>query len=156
MNKKRIITIITVVILIMAAYLISAFLVQLMLIQGDSMSPAFKDKALVLVDKRNITYKTDDVIVFRKEEIKGVIVKRIVAMEGDIVIIENGCLYVNGVTKSGFDNRDIAYAGAAEEEIIIPAGMCFVMGDNYNSSIDSRYEEIGMVAVDSIIGRIIE
>lgn len=156
-NKKLVIIISVVFILLLAAWYVSTYWVQLMLIQGDSMKPTYKNHSLVLVDKHNKDYKPGDVIVFKHDGIKGVVVKRVVATEGDTVCIKEGILYVNG---NPSDNQrtdcNIAYAGIAEKEIKIPADSYFVLGDNYDESKDSRYEEIGIVAGKDVIGKIIK
>ena len=83
------------VIFIFALY-ISSNWYQLMLIQGKSMEPAYHNFQLVVLDKHNKEYCTDDVIAFKCDNLSSILVKRIVAMEGDTVQIMNGKLYING------------------------------------------------------------
>ena len=40
-----------------------------------------------------------------------------------------------------------------EIEVTVPSGELFVMGDNRRVSIDSRYEEVGCVPVDQVVGK---
>ena len=80
-------------------------------------------------------------------------IKRIIAVSGDELKIENGNVYLNGLlldepylaTKSSTwlpDNK-------SSEDIIIPNGYVFLMGDNRVASNDSR--SIGLIAVKDII-----
>lgn len=128
-----------------------------MLVQGDSMKPTIKDKELVVVDKRSDSYKPNDIIAFTCDGIKGVLVKRVVAVSGDKVQIKDGILYVNDEPSAcQLDNKAISYEGIVADPIIVSEGMLFVIGDNYDDSKDSRYEEIGLINVDDVIGRVME
>lgn len=157
-KKKKYILIISIILfLLFLAWYVSSYWIQLMLIQGDSMKPTYKNLQIVFVDKHTNTYKTDDVIVFYKDGIKGALVKRVVATEGDVVHIKEGILYINGKKSTcQLEDKSIDYAGAAAEEIVVPDNSFFVLGDNYRESKDSRYEEIGFVSNDDIVGKIID
>lgn len=155
-NKKYIILSTVIIALVTAAWLLSKYVVQLMLVQGQSMEPTIKNRALLLVDKRKQEYKTNDIIVFSCEGIKGVLVKRIIAAEGDTVVIKAGRLYVNDKEWHTVSDTGIEKAGNAITEILIPKDCFFVIGDNINESIDSRFDEIGLVNITQIIGRVIK
>ena len=118
------------------------------------MEPSFNHLQLVLVNKWEKQYKTGDVIVFRKKERNGTIIKRIVAVPGDVVQIKNGSLFVNG-NKVTRKQGHIESAGRAKEEICLSEDMFFVLGDNVNNSIDSRFDEIGEIRANEIIGKIV-
>lgn len=152
--KKYIAGIVCVLII---TWYISAHFYQLMMIQGDSMSPSFHNLQIVLLNKYEKTYVCGDVIAFRCEGLKAVLVKRIVAVPGDTVYISGGRLYVNGIASILFSKEDaISYAGIAADEITLQEGQYFVMGDNYEQSKDSRYEVVGFVKYEDIVGKVSE
>lgn len=136
-----------------AAYICSRCFFQLALIQGSSMEPSYHPMQLVLVDKQPRSYSRGDVVVFRKDGIHGVLVKRIAAGPGDRVQISDGILYVNGKAAEGLDR--ITDPGRAEKEIVLGEDRYFVLGDNVNHSIDSRSDEIGDVSGAQILGRVL-
>ena len=75
-----------------------------------------------------------------------------VACPGDRVQITDGILYINGEAVEDDVYDLIADAGIAENEIVLGNDEYFVMGDNCNSSEDSRSGNIGPVSKDHIIG----
>ena len=95
-----------------------------------------------------------DIIVFRHVGNRNThsYVKRVVAVPGDRVYIEEGKLYVNDrVVDYGYDK--IMDPGIVETEVTLLNDEYFVMGDNCNNSEDSRSGNIGPVTKDMIEGQ---
>jgi signal peptidase I len=133
---------------------VRSFVVEPVRVHSDSMAPTLQDGAVVLVDK--LTYlardpKRGDVVVTDDPRSGQPIVKRVVAIGGDSIGIDNGVLMVNGssVIEDYIDNSNMAgfYFGPD----VIPAGYVFLLGDNRDTSEDSR--SFGPVAVDDLGGR---
>lgn len=154
-TRRMITNIIIVGVLIFTAYFVSRNYVQVMLIQGNSMSPSYRNMQLVLLNKYSENYHANDVIAFHCEGLEAVLVKRIVAVPGDTVQIIDNILYVNGQNSSYYADAFFSYAGIAQEAITIAESQYFVIGDNIEESRDSRYEEVGMVHEDAVIGKVI-
>ena len=98
--------------------------------------------------------KEGDIIVFTPNGNRSThfYVKRVVAVGGDTVCIKDGKLFVNNtVVDYGYDK--IMDPGIAENEIILGPDEYFVMGDNCNSSEDSRSGNIGLVTKQMIEGK---
>lgn len=142
--------------LFFAAMLLSKYYIQVMLIQGNSMKPTYHNLSVVLVDKHSKNYSVGDIVSFKSKGIKGNIVKRIVAGPMDTVQIMDGILYVNGMPSNQQRlDTPISDAGVASSLLHVPQGSYFVIGDNYDESIDSRSKSIGFVAYDAIQGKVI-
>ena len=125
---------------------------------GNSMENTLVDGSQVLVNRftYNLTDpKSGDVIVFlpNGNEKSHYYIKRVVGVPGDKVQIIDGVLYVNGELFDEQDTDAIKNAGLAEEEITVDEDEFFVLGDNRNSSEDSRYANIGNIKKDYIIGK---
>lgn len=134
---------------------ISSFWFQLMLIQGESMYPAYDNWQFVVLEKHFGELESGDVIAFRCEQLKSVLVKRIVAVPGEVIQIINGKVYINDKIKiAGLSGNIISYSGTAKEPIKLHDNEYFVLGDNYEESKDSRYSEVGCVVYEDIIGRV--
>ena len=55
--------------------------------------------------------------------------------------------------KEGYGKEIMAYAGRAEQEVLLGEDEYFVLGDNRNNSKDSRDPSVGNISRDEIIGR---
>ncbi len=108
----------------------------------------------------NFLYTPDygDIIAINKEtaEEKSMI-KRIIALPGDRVSIdfESHIITVNGkVLFEDYDVTEPIYEpGEISYPFTVPDGHVFVLGDNRNNSIDSRYSEVGFIKLDEINGK---
>lgn len=132
------------------------FLCDLMIIDGNSMTPTYADGQMVFVNK--ITYQITspvygDTVIIKKDGAENYIIKRVVACPGDTIYISNGKLYVND-TESQYNYDKIADSGIAADEIRLEDNEYFVLGDNRNQSTDSRSKSIGIINKDEIKGRV--
>ena len=76
-------------------------------------------------------------------------IKRIIAIAGDVVEVKNNKLYINGMAQDeSFTNENPAYN---LEKLTVPDGMLLVFGDNRNCSCDSHIW--GFLPEQNIIGR---
>ena len=124
---------------------------------GDSMEPTLVNGQEIMINRLvyNIfTPGQGDVIVFKPNgnENAHTYVKRVVAVPGDTVRITDGMLYVND-EPTDFYSDHIADPGIAVLDLKVGEDEFFVMGDNPNSSDDSRNANIGNVKLDTIIGK---
>ena len=121
------------------------------------MLPTYHNWQLVLIDKHTTSFDYGDVIVFTNDNLKATLVKRIVALPGDMVQIIDGIVYVNE-QPCPFIPKDtrLSYSGIASSALHLSNDEYFVLGDNYEVSKDSRYAEIGCIRLANILGKIIE
>merc|ERR1712157_558818 len=80
---------------------------------------------------------------------KEALIKRIVAIEGDEVIVQNGKLYINGQPQDEpFTAEDAEYQFGP---VIVPPNKLLVLGDNRNRSLDGHVW--GFLPKENVIGR---
>ena len=126
---------------------------------GDSMEPVLSNGQEILMNRviyRLSSPKRGDVIVFlpNGNQNSHYYVKRVVGLPGEKIQIREGNVYIDGVRldeEGTFDK--IADAGIAQNELELATDEFFVLGDNRNSSEDSRSGNIGPVNRDTIIGK---
>ena len=100
--------------------------------------------------------KTNDIVVFfpNGNEKSHLYIKRVIGVPGDTVQIKNGKVYINGeLYKEDIVSASIEDPGVAADEVKLGDDEYFVLGDNRNSSEDSRMANIGNVKKDYIIGK---
>ncbi len=151
---------VTAIAIALAFGFVIAFGMQVKVI-GNSMEPTQYNGQTVLVNRlvyMILSPKQGDIIVFLPNGNKNshYYIKRVVATPGDKVQIIDGSLYINGKL---FEEDDEKYdkmedAGIASNEIKLGSGEFFVLGDNRNSSEDSRSANIGIVKTNMLIGKV--
>ncbi|MDO4269167.1 MAG: signal peptidase I [Eubacteriales bacterium] len=125
-------------------------------ISGQSMQPLFNSGDMVLANRLIYDFgkpKRMDVVVFERED-KKTNVKRIIGIPGDTVQIEGGILYVNGEPVEDETLRNVSLAGLAENPVELGEGEYFLLGDNRDSSEDSRFANVGNVREEQIQGKV--
>ncbi len=126
---------------------------------GDSMEPVLYNGQEILMNQ--VIYRLSsphrgDVIVFLPNGNRNshYYVKRVVALPGETIHIQDGSVYVNGVLLEEDETFDqMIDSGIAGNELTLGADEFFVLGDNRNSSEDSRSGNIGAVKKKDIIGK---
>jgi signal peptidase I len=138
-------------------------------VDGDSMLPNFVNKQQLLTNKiiqlvgttdiaKNYDYKRGDVVIFQKPNHDDFI-KRIIALPGDRIMIEDSFVYINGsriyetYIPREFQTKTYTFLSEGEEKTV-PQGHYFLMGDNRSNSKDSRFDDIGFVERRHIKGRV--
>jgi len=145
---------------IICGVLIFIFIGRTIGVEGRSMMLTLKHNDRVIMS--NFLYEpgNGDIVVFLSpsEKFDYPLVKRVIASEGDMVDINfevgdvfvNGVLlnepYINAVTTSSYDFQG---------PVIVPRGYVFVLGDNRNSSTDSRDSSVGLVDTRYILGKVL-
>lgn len=140
---------------------IYAFLFRPYQVNGHSMDPTFQNGEYVLTNLISLRFeklKRGDIIVFVAPPDKEKdYIKRIIGLPGDRVSISDGDVKLNGVKldQTSFLSPDVRTSGGAflgeSDEVVVPDGQYFVMGDNRMFSSDSR--EWGFVTKSAIIGK---
>ncbi len=146
-----------IVIALVVVLILLTYVFRLIDVDGTSMEPTLinTDK-VVVTDLFYTPHDGDIVVISHGEEYQKPLVKRVIATAGqklridyekNEVYVDDNLLqenYIQGETIKG-NNENIPE--------VIPEGKVFVMGDNRPISLDSRYHEVGLIDVSSIIGK---
>jgi len=150
-------------------FFVMTFVVQAFQIPTGSMEPTLLIGDFLLVNKlvysnphfsleKAILPRRDlrrqDIVVFKyPKELTKDFVKRIIALEGEKIEIKDKQVYVNDLpisetykvhndsqvfSKNGYYRYDDTIRDNFGP-VVVPPGQCFVMGDNRDNSMDSRY-----------------
>lgn len=134
---------------------LTTFLTRHTVVEGSSMENTLKGGQHLLISDLFYTPKKGDIVVLQSKDI-GIdtpIVKRIVALGGDRVRIQNGMVYVNEMPL--YEPYVLRGCHMGEmlnmDEVVVREGFAFVLGDHRDRSMDSRY--FGQIDTRSILGR---
>lgn len=179
-----------IVIAFAAAFLIKAFIFDIVVVDGNSMFPTLHHKDKLIVTKLGYSPEQGDIIILDstyknreayfddlaedqgKEKIGSLeksfkylslpqhlkhkyYVKRVIALPGQTVDIQNGKVVVDGKVldepyfegKTPITDRSVEYPVTVEEDTV------FVMGDNRGNSTDSRSSSLGLVPYKAVLGK---
>lgn len=125
------------------------------------MDTTFHDGEYILTNK--LAYKFGqpqygDVVVFQSPENQDIdFIKRIIAVEGDRIMISDNQVYINGsALREPYIQQPTTLidGGFMQEgvEIVVPENHVIVMGDNRPRSSDSR--AFGPVPLNDVLGRV--
>lgn len=131
---------------------LNLFFFRIAFVYGESMQPTLHDGQVLLVRLFHYEPAASDIIITTKENpLHYNLIKRIIATEGDTVLITQTEVYINGLL---LDEPYLEYTPVYTPlELTVPEGHVFVMGDNRNFSKDSR--DIGCIPVSAILGKVV-
>jgi signal peptidase I len=147
------------------ALAVTTFVVSTVAIQGDSMEPTLRDGDRVLVPRYETwlhrfgvgSFGRGDVVYFPDPQADGAfpphLIKRIVALEGEVVSLVDGVLHIDGEPRAEPYLSNAWRVQMDVTPVAVPAGHVYVLGDNRSplGSIDSR--RFGPVPLQSVKGR---
>lgn len=123
------------------------------MVRGDSMYPTLENGQFVVYSRIIPELKRGDVVSVKMPSGE-YYVKRVIAVEGDVVDLKDGQLYVNGQAETGgyINGKTEWKEGVVEYPYTVEAGKLFVVGDNRTTSLDSR--TFGAVMVQRVQGKL--
>lgn len=125
-------------------------------VDGESMMPTLNDKDWLAVKAINNNIERGDIVVITQPNVTGEpLIKRVIAVGGDTLDINfiSGEVKVNGeVIEEPYIMAPTHNQGDFNKPIRIPEGYLFVMGDNRNESLDSRFSTIGIIDERYVLG----
>ncbi|MGN1090621.1 MAG: signal peptidase I [Huintestinicola sp.] len=142
----------TLIIAVLAFFIVMVFLFRQASITGDSMQPSLSSGDKLAVSSIGYTPQKGDVVVVDGKGLNVPVVSRIAAVGGDTLAVSSeGKLTVNGaLVEEGyiFGCEDVhPFSGT------VPEGCYFVLNDNRGDTSDSRSDNIGYVTEEEIAGK---
>lgn len=140
------------ILLILIAYLNTQvfFLVK---IEGESMLPTLNPKEVVVAN-RKVEPKVGEIVIIDGEKAGEYIIKRVIAVGGQTVNIEDGRVFVDGklIEEPYIIEQNSTTVGSGKKEWTLGENEIFFMGDNRPCSKDSRAPEYDTCKRAQIVG----
>ena len=136
------------IIIIIAVIIIRTFIFTPVVVNGPSMMNTLHNGDVMILDKIGMKLggiKRFDIVVIQTGKTK--IIKRVIGLSGETISYKNNKLYINGKEVSDNHSNEITYDF---EEVKIPDGEYYVLGDNRTDSVDSRI--LGTIPKNEILG----
>ena len=142
----------------------SLFITRVIGVSGDSMRPTLENGQRLLISNLFYRPQQGDIVIFADKSFYDAsrnvepLVKRVIAVAGQTVDIdfEVGEVSVDGVALSEPYVLEPTYLrGDLDFPFEVPPGCLFVMGDNRNDSLDSRFNQVGPVYERYVLGHVL-
>lgn len=127
---------------------------------GDSMNPELRNGDITLVNR--LVYdvrkpRRGDIIAFKPNGNEGshYYMKRVIGLPGETIECKEGIIFIDGeMLEEDYKATAIEKLGLLEEPITLKSDEFFVLGDDRQSSEDSRMANVGNVKRSEIAGKV--
>ncbi len=142
----------TIISAVVIGLLLWKFLIYTVWITSGSMIPTLevKDRLVATRVHNPENLNRGDIVIFDSDELKEILIKRLIGLPGDHIEIKNGIVSVNGeqlVEDYVKNNEDY------DRIFDVPEGEYFFLGDNRANSDDSRYWKNPYIKSEKIQGK---
>jgi len=148
----------TILFAVVIAFLINSFVIVNATVPTGSMENTIMPHDRILALRTTYYFsqpQRGDIVVFRYPDDESTLyVKRVIGLPGETVAVKAGKVYINGsstpLDDSFVKEKPVGDFGPYE----VPQGSYFMMGDNRNNSLDSRFWVNKFVKKDKILGKV--
>jgi len=138
----------------LSCYLIFSYLLIPLRIQGMSMDPTYRNGSFAFCWRPRYLFsqiKRFDIVTVRFSGRSVMLLKRVIALPGDIVEFREGLLYLNGklIDEPYVQHRSLWNLSPRT----VAAGHVYVVGDNRGTSMSRHH--FGQVTIQRIIGGVL-
>ena len=122
------------IIILLVVVLIRSYIVTPVMVSGTSMSPTLKGREIMILNKLDKKYSRFEIVVLKTDHDD--IIKRVIGLPGETISCENNKIYVNS---RKIDDKYGNGTTADFKKVTLGKDEYFVLGDNRENSLDSRY-----------------
>jgi len=144
---------------LLLAFIVRTFLFRVTRVTGYSMEPSLSHGDFLILNRVPYLFnapQAGDIVAFPYPGNESdYFIKRVIAVPGDIVNLQNGRFFINGTQLDDeFSNELVRSAFTVAFPFEVEEESFFVLGDNRNRSKDSRYPTVGNIVGNDMIGKV--
>ena len=162
--KEAFSTVLYFLIVLLVTWLLITFVIQRTVVEQTSMETTLQSGDSLLVDKISYRFtepKRFDIVIFpyKLAEEKTYYIKRVIGLPGETVRIDyDGNIYINDEKLEENYGREViqpnsTWSAKMDKGVTLGDDEYFVMGDNRNDSLDSRYPSVGNLKKEEFVGK---
>lgn len=132
------------------------FCVRNTIVASGSMEPTLMTHDIVVYNKLAYLFhpiERGDIVNFWSEEYEAYFAKRVIGIAGDVIEFHDGCTFINGLKCDESAYIPDHIQTNCIKTFVVPEGTVFVMGDNRENSVDSRFFRNPYIPVADIEGK---
>lgn len=126
--------------------------------EGSSMTPTLSNGDRLLLNRSKgkiLPINRFDILAYQLPGQEGVFLKRVLALPGETLLIREGKVYIDQEELPDNEyTRSLSYAGVAQTPLTLAEGEYFVVGENADASLDSRFSDVGNILSRNILGTV--
>lgn len=156
-NKNMLNELLSIAIPVVVVYILFWHILGITVIESESMEPTLMTGNTVFINR--LAYKTGqdvnrgDVVIFKSNEFGVQFGKRVIGLPGDTIEFRDGYVVINGVYTDESAYLDADIETNCNKSFVVPDNCYFMLGDNRENSLDSRYWVNPYINKKDIIGR---
>lgn len=157
--QSTVLWVLEIALVVALAYFVIEYGVEKTTMMDVSMSGTLEENEKIIINKLAYLRKQPerfDVVVFQQGDSEHGFykIRRVIGVPGDVVEIVEGIVYINGEKlEEAIKVEPMRVAGIAQEPVQLQENEYFLLGDNRNSSEDSRFASVGIIVKKDIVGK---
>ena len=145
---------------LLLALLARTFLFRITRVTGYSMEPSLSHGDVLILNRFTYLFsspRVGDIVAFPyPKDPSDFFIKRVIAVSGDTVDLQNDQFLVNGQPLDDeFSHAPVLNRGTMSFPLVVEEGHLFLLGDNRNVSRDSRCTTVGTVPESEMLGKVL-
>ena len=137
-------------------YIFLNFIIKIGYVPSESMQPTVNVGDFTV--SNCLAYMKDtpqrgEIVIFKGEDGE-LLIKRVIGMPNDVITFVDGYVVINGMIAEE-EYIDESIETNSSDTFVVPEGHYFVLGDNRESSYDSRFFEEPYISEDRIVAQLL-
>lgn len=140
------------IVILLVVIIVKAYIITPIEVNGESMYPTLYNRDIMILNKLKTEFgeiKRFDIVVVKYDG--KYLIKRVIALPGETIEYKDSKLYINGTEMKETFLKENVKTDDFKLEGKIPNDYYFVVGDNREVSLDSRY--LGAFSKSKIAGK---